>query len=97
MKYKIYLSASDCGNEIYFNKELWEHYLLSHFELSSEFLNDIPPNLNKGIQFEVLVECLLKHKYGKINLSFQKTKLSHDGNKDFWAIDNAKTTLLIYH
>ena len=73
----------------YINKEFWEYYLLSHFELSKKFLNDIPPNLNKGIQFEVLVECLLKYKYSKIDLSFQKTKLSHDGNKDFWAIDSA--------
>lgn len=73
----------------YINKEVWDHYLLSHLELAKKMINDIPPDPNKGIQFEVLVESLLKYKYSEDDLLFQKTKLSHDGNKDFWAIDNA--------
>lgn len=72
----------------YISKEVWEQYLLSHLEVVKEDIKDIPSNPNKGIQFEVLIECLLKYKYSEDDLSFQKTKLSHDGNKDFWAIDN---------
>lgn len=72
----------------YINRQLWDSYLLEHLEFARTFIDDIPDNPNKGIQFEVLVECLLKYKYCDDDLSFQKTKLSHDGNKDFWAFDN---------
>lgn len=72
----------------YINQEVWDSYLLAHLELVRTLIDDIPDDPNKGIQFEVLVECLLKHKYCNDDLSFQKTKLSHDGNKDFWAFDN---------
>lgn len=72
----------------YIKKEIWEHYLLSHLKLARNFIYDIPSEPNKGIQFEVLVECLLKYKYLENDLFFQKTKLSHDGNKDFWALDS---------
>ncbi len=73
----------------YIEPDFWDGYLLSHLEFAKNFIDDIPDNPNKGIQFEVLVECLLKHKYHKNDLYFQKTKLSHDGNKDFWAFDSA--------
>lgn len=72
----------------YIKQKIWDSYLLEHLEFAKTFMNDIPDNPNKGIQFEVLVECLLKHKYCDDNLSFQKTMLSHDGNKDFWAFDD---------
>lgn len=72
----------------YIDQSFWNSYLLEHLELARTIIDDIPDDPNKGIQFEVLVECLLKHKYYNDNLSFQKTKLSHDGNKDFWAFDD---------
>lgn len=50
---------------------------------------DIPETPNKGIQFELLVESLLNHIFYDEDLLFHNTKLSHDGNKDFWAIDEA--------
>ena len=43
---------------------------------------------NKGVQFEVVVEQLLKVFFLKNGLKFTGTKLTHDGSKDFWGIDN---------
>ena len=48
---------------------------------------NIPQDLNKGIMFEHLVEKLLASMFDKSNLVFNSTKASHDGSKDFWAID----------
>lgn len=45
---------------------------------------------NKGIQFEFAVEMLLHTLFDKEGLYFTGTKLSHDGSKDFWAIDAAQ-------
>lgn len=45
---------------------------------------------NKGIQFEFVVEMLLHTLFDKEELYFTGTKLSHDGSKDFWAIDAAQ-------
>lgn len=71
----------------YFTSETWKKYLLEHIEIAKKFLESIPDNLNKGIQFEVLVECLLLYMFQNSNIYFNSTKASHDGNKDFWALD----------
>jgi len=84
---KAFCQKGNCMK--YIKQDFWADYLLSHLELARNFIDDIPDKPNKGIQFEVLVECLLKHKYCNDDLSFQKTQLSHDGNKDFWAFDSA--------
>lgn len=68
----------------YISTEVWNQYLRYHLET----LNQSPKNLNKGIQFEILVAYLLKSMFEDAELDFQPTKSSHDGNKDFWAIDN---------
>ena len=73
----------------YIKKTDWDTYLLDHLEQVKNTMHDIPKDPNKGIQFEVLVECILSQMFSAEDLSFQNTKLSHDGNKDFWAIDAA--------
>lgn len=73
----------------YLKKEDWDVYLLDHLEEIKKNMRDIPEAPNKGIQFEVLVERLLNQIFYEEELLFQSTKLSHDGNKDFWAIDTA--------
>lgn len=50
--------------------------------ISPEYKNE-----NKGRKFEGLVQKLLQKIYGE-QLKFKSTKISHDGSKDFWAIDN---------
>ena len=66
----------------------WDKYLLDYLEEARKTIENIPDNPNKGIQFELLVEYLLSQMFSHEELSFKNTKLSHDGNKDFWAIDN---------
>lgn len=66
----------------------WDKYLLDYLEEARKTIENIPDNPNKGIQFELLVEYLLSQMFSQEELSFKNTKLSHDGNKDFWAIDN---------
>ncbi|MCR0202785.1 ATP-binding protein [[Clostridium] innocuum] len=41
----------------------------------------------KGVQFEALVAFLLKLLFNQYEIEFHPTKASHDGSKDFWAID----------
>lgn len=67
----------------------WKAYLLEYLEEAKKYMKDIPEDPNKGIQFEVLVEYLLSQMFPMEVLSFKNTKLSHDGNKDFWAIDES--------
>ena len=67
----------------------WNAYLLEYLEEAKKYMKDIPEDPNKGIQFEVLVEYLLSQMFPREVLSFKNTKLSHDGNKDFWAIDES--------
>lgn len=73
----------------YISKEDWNQYLSHHLEAVRELIDNIPENPNKGIQFEILVAHLLKSMFADEGLVFQPTKSSHDGNKDFWAIDDA--------
>ena len=73
----------------YIERKIWDDYLLQHFEKARAFIKDIPQSPNKGILFEVLVECLLNQIFYDDELIFKNTKLSHDGSKDFWAIDIA--------
>ena len=70
-----------------FNSEEWNQYLLNQLQLVRKFTDSIPKNPNKGILFEILVERLLKNMFNEEELSFHPTKHSHDGSKDFWAID----------
>ena len=42
----------------------------------------------KGVQFEALVAFLLKLLFNQYEIEFHPTKASHDGSKDFWAIDD---------
>lgn len=71
----------------YFNDENWNTYLIAYLQEAKKNMKDLPEESNKGIQFEVLVEYLLSQMFPAEELFFQKTKCSHDGNKDFWAID----------
>ena len=73
----------------YIKDKDWDTYLLDYLENIKKNIQDIPKNPNKGIQFEVLVEYLLSQMFTAEELCFKNTKLSHDGNKDFWAIDAA--------
>lgn len=73
----------------YIKGKNWDSYLLDHLEEVKKTNQDIPKDPNKGIQFEILVEYLLSQMFFVEELSFQNTKLSHDGNKDFWAVDTA--------
>ena len=73
----------------YISKEDWNLYLTHHLETIRHFINNIPENPNKGVQFEILVAYLLKYMFEDDELVFRSTKSSHDGNKDFWAIDGA--------
>lgn len=72
----------------YINNRDWDTYLLDYLEEAKKIMKDIPEDPNKGIQFEILVEYLLSQMFPVEVLSFKNTKLSHDGNKDFWAIDD---------
>ena len=73
----------------YIKDKDWDTYLLDYLESIKKNIQDIPKDPNKGIQFEVLVEYLLSQMFTAEELCFKNTKLSHDGNKDFWAIDAA--------
>lgn len=73
----------------YLSEEDWKQYLNYHMEAVRQFINNIPENPNKGVKFEILVAYLLEYMFEEDELSFQPTKSSHDGNKDFWAIDEA--------
>ena len=44
---------------------------------------------NKGQQFEIVVEELLHILFEDQDLSFTPTKMSYDGSKDFWSIDDS--------
>ena len=72
----------------YIKRKIWDNYLIEYLKELKKEMNNIPQDPNKGIQFEILVEYLLHKMFSAEELSFKKTKLSHDGNKDFWAIDN---------
>lgn len=44
--------------------------------------------INKGIRFENLVKELLCKFFPERNIIFNPTKETHDGSKDFWAVDS---------
>lgn len=73
----------------YFNNNGWNAYLLGYLKEAKKSKKDLPEETNKGIQFEILVEYLLGQMFPDGDLTFKNTKCSHDGNKDFWAIDAA--------
>lgn len=73
----------------YIDDDSWNAYLLTYLEETKKSMKALPEEPNKGIQFEVLVEDLLSQMFSKEILIFQNTKCSHDGSKDFWAIDAA--------
>lgn len=56
----------------------------------NEFLNKFGNDTaqNKGVLFENLVEKILLKLFPERKLKFTPTKETHDGSKDFWAIDN---------
>lgn len=62
------------------NEEVWNSFL--------EYISANEKTNNKGEAFEVLVDKLLNRMFSSQNISFSQTKLSHDGSKDFWAIDD---------
>ena len=64
----------------FINDKLWNDFLA--YVSTNEGAN------NKGEEFEILVDRLLKNMFSCKNISFFQTKISHDGSKDFWAIDN---------
>ena len=71
-------------------KERWENFLKTLIEeFQEKSPSELPKISNKGIMFEILVERLLAFMFDKCNIIFQGTKPSHDGSKDFWAIDEA--------
>ncbi|MCM1023471.1 MAG: restriction endonuclease [Prevotella sp.] len=51
-------------------------------------LNLFSTKSNKGEQFEDLVKKILEKMFRSYNLKFTATPKTHDGSKDFWAIDN---------
>lgn len=55
-------------------------------ELLKRFEDDTAPN--KGVLFENLVEKILLKLFPERKLKFTPTKETHDGSKDFWAIDS---------
>mgnify|MGYP002510910409 CR=1 FL=1 len=71
----------------YINKEQWDTFLNAHMSIYYNGIDNIPEDLNKGIMFEHLVEKLLASMFDNSSLVFNRTKASHDGSKDFWAID----------
>ena len=74
----------------YIKKKDWDTYLSDHLKEAPKSVRDqLPKNPNQGIQFEVVVECLLDQMFYEEELFFQNTRLSHDGSKDFWALDKA--------
>ena len=66
----------------FIENEQWNCFLEKYFKYKC-VENEVSPN--KGIQFEVLVEDLLTHLF---DMRFSPTKASHDGSKDFWALDS---------
>lgn len=60
------------------SKEKWKELLKAFAKKDS----------NKGIQFEDLVENILCKLFPEKRLDFKGTKQSHDGSKDFWALDS---------
>lgn len=74
----------------YIKKDDWDTYLLDHLNEAPKSVRDqLPKNPNQGIKFEVAVECLLNQMFYEKELFFQNTRLSHDGSKDFWALDKS--------
>lgn len=69
----------------FIENEQWNAFLEKYFKYKC-VKNEVAPN--KGIQFEILVEDLLAHLFGMFDLTFHPTKASHDGSKDFWAMDS---------
>ncbi len=56
-------------------------------ELLKKFEDNTAPN--KGVLFENLVEKILLKLFPERKLKFTPTKETHDGSKDFWAVDNS--------
>lgn len=70
----------------YIEKNKWKKLLEEFYKKTFE---QNEPDVNKGIQFENLVESLLRNMFEDDDIIFQSTKVSHDGSKDFWAVDEA--------
>lgn len=64
----------------YFNNEDKWQELLEKFSDKKK--------INKGIRFENLVKELLCKLFPERNIIFNPTKETHDGSKDFWAVDS---------
>lgn len=72
----------------YIKKEQWDTFLNAYMaDIYKASKEDISENINKGVMFEHLVEELLASMFAKSDIIFNSTKASHDGSKDFWAID----------
>ncbi|MBO5478757.1 MAG: ATP-binding protein [Clostridia bacterium] len=72
----------------FISKEKWKELLEENLKKVHEgVFSDCQQGLNKGIKFEILVEYLLEQMFLGDGIVFTGTKTSHDGNKDFWAID----------
>lgn len=69
----------------YIDESQWKN-LLKEYYIKKHTNQNLP---NKGVQFENLVEELLHIMFADSEMLFQPTKESHDGNKDFWALDEA--------
>lgn len=61
------------------NEETWNNFL--------EYISVKETTNNKGEAFEVLVNKLLNKMFSSQNINFFRTKVSHDGSKDFWGLD----------
>lgn len=72
----------------YIKKDNWKK-LLDEFYKKAAKQDEI--DVNKGILFETLVESLLQNMFEDRDMIFQSTKASHDGSKDFWAVDEGET------
>lgn len=68
----------------YIDKKDWKKLLAAFYKKKKK---EEVSEVNKGIQFESLVQSLLCIMFEESDLIFQPTKASHDGSKDFWAID----------
>lgn len=62
------------------NEELWNKFL--------EYISAEEKSNNKGEAFEIFVDKLLNKMFSSKNINFFQTKISHDGSKDFWAVDD---------
>lgn len=55
-----------------------------------DLLNSFSNNIDKGKRFEDLVSSILENMFADRNLKFEPTQETHDGSKDFWAVDDER-------